>query len=279
MERPSTGVTGKQVRQAAAAAVLTLITASAGAGEPERSSSPSSTAQAVDELRSATIFDQPVLCLSREQAFALVRRAVQETGRERIWAYVPGKLVLLGIEMDASLSVEADMEILTALMRQHVELDLLHTHVKQYFSCTEANTRAISPAHESLCRTQNVEILKNSVPSPYDLANAIIAASLYDSLQPGGWRLSNFVFTPISTVRYGATPTGLYRLKLRGASAIRTKLGLIGSYNRDFAEKIVPKNANGVLSAEDMHPYVQTLVSRYAQFSEFTMTVVLDHEG
>ena len=75
--------------------------------------------------------------ISKEKAFEFVRRAAHETTKERIWAYVPGKLVLLGKEPDSSVSVEANMEILTALMKKHSELDLLHTHVKRNFLCID----------------------------------------------------------------------------------------------------------------------------------------------
>jgi hypothetical protein len=50
-------------------------------------------------------------------------------------------------------------------------------------------------------------------------------------------------------------------------------MGMIGSYSRDFPEEIVPKGVRGVLSVEEMRPYVQKLVDRYRQFKEFTMSV------
>jgi len=181
--------------------------------------------------------------------------------------------LLLGKETDSSVSVEADMEILTALMKQYSELDLLHTHVNKYFSCIDSNYSVALSTNEYSCRSQIVENLKNAVPSPYDLSNAILAAALYNSLQANSWNLSNFVFTPISEVKYSSTPTGMYRLRLRGDRALRTKMGMIGSYSRDFPEEIVPKRASGVLTVEEMRPYVQTLVDRYGQFKEFTMSV------
>jgi len=85
--------------------------------------------QTVDDYNHSSIFDRPIQYLPREKAFNFVRRATQETTKERIWAYVPGKLVLLGKETDSSVSVEANMEILTALMKQYSELALLHTHL------------------------------------------------------------------------------------------------------------------------------------------------------
>jgi hypothetical protein len=50
-------------------------------------------------------------------------------------------------------------------------------------------------------------------------------------------------------------------------------MGMIGSYSRDFPEEIVPKFTSGVLSVEEMRPYVQKLVNRYGQYKEFTMSV------
>jgi hypothetical protein len=50
-------------------------------------------------------------------------------------------------------------------------------------------------------------------------------------------------------------------------------MGMIGSFSRDFPEEIVPKLTNGVLSVEEMRPYVQKLVNQYGQFKEFTMSV------
>ncbi len=229
--------------------------------------------QAVGDYKYTSIFDKPIQYISRETAFDFVRRATHETTKERIWAYVPGKLVLLGKETDSSVSVEANMEILTTLMKEHNELDLLHTHVKSYFSCIGSSNPVSFSTNDFLCRSQIVENLKNAVPSPYDLSDAILAANLYSSLQPNSWKLRNVVFTPISEVQYSSTPTGLYRLKLRGDRALRTKMGMIGSYSRDFPEEIVPKDARGVLSVEEMRPYVQKLVDRYRQFKEFTMSV------
>ncbi len=229
--------------------------------------------QAADDYHHSSIYDRPIQYMPREKAFNFVRRATQETTKERIWAYVPGKLVLLGKETDSSVSVEANMELLTALMKQYSELDLLHTHVKKYFSCIDSNHPVALSTHEYICRSQIVENLKNSVPSPYDLSNAVLAAALYNSLRSDSWNLSNFVFTPISEVQYRSTPTGIYRLKLRGDRALRTKMGMIGSYSRDFPEEIVPKRASGVLTAEEMRPYVEKLVNRYSQFKEFTMSV------
>ena len=181
--------------------------------------------------------------------------------------------MLLGKETDSSVSVKANMEILTTLMQEYSELDLLHTHVKKYFSCIDSDNPVTLSTNEYLCRSQIVENLKNAVPSPYDLSNAILAANLYNSLQPNSWKLSNFVFTPISVIQYKSTPSGIYRLKLRGDNALRTKMGMIGSYSRDFPEEIVPKRESGVLSVEEMRPYVQKLVNRYSQFKEFTMSV------
>ncbi len=165
------------------------------------------------------------------------------------------------------------MELLTALMKQHSELDLLHTHVKRYFSCIDSNHPVALSTHENICRSQIVENLKNAVPSPYDLSNAVLAAALYNSLHPDSWNLRNFVFTPISEVQYSSTPTGIYRLKLRGDRALRTKMGMIGSYSRDFPDEIVPRCASGVLTVEEMRPYVEKLVNQYGQFKEFTMNV------
>jgi hypothetical protein len=51
-------------------------------------------------------------------------------------------------------------------------------------------------------------------------------------------------------------------------------MGMIGSYASDFPEEIVPKHASGVLTAEEMKPYVQEFVNRYGQFKEFAMSVV-----
>jgi len=230
--------------------------------------------QAVDDYNYTSIFDNPIQYMPKEKAFDFARRAAHETTKERIWAYVPGKLVLLGKETDSSVSVEANMEILTTLMKEYTELDLLHVHVKRYFSCIGNKHTVTFSANDSLCRSQIVENLKNAVPSPYDLSDAILAADLYSSLQPGQWKLNNFVFSPISEVQYNSTPTGIDRLKLRGDRALRTKMGMIGSYSRDFPEEIIPKHASGVLSVEEMRPYVQILVNRYGQFKEFTMSVV-----
>ncbi len=229
--------------------------------------------QAVGDYKYTSIFDKPIQYISRETAFVFVRRATHETTKERIWAYVPGKLVLLGKETDSSVSVEANMEILTTLMKEHNELDLLHTHVISHFSCIGSSSPVSFSTNDFLCRSQIVENLKNAVPSPYDLSDAILAENLYSSLQPNSWKLRNVVFTPISEVQYSSTPTGLYRLKLRGDRALRTKMGMIGSYSRDFPEEIVPKDARGVLSVEEMRPYVQKLIDRYRQFKEFTMSV------
>ena len=121
--------------------------------------------------------------LRRERVFDFVRRATHETTKERIWAYVPGKLVLLGKETDSSVSVEANMEILTTLMKEHNELDLLHTHVKSYFSCIGSSNPVSFSTNDFLCRSQIVENLKNAVPSPYDLSDAILAENLYVSSQ------------------------------------------------------------------------------------------------
>ena len=180
--------------------------------------------QAVGDYKYTSIFDKPIQYTSRERAFDFVRRATRETTKERIWAYVPGKLVLLGKETDSSVSVEANMEILTTLMKEFNEIDLLHTHVKNYFSCIDSSNPVSFSTNDFLCRSQIVENLKNSVPSPYDLSDAILAADLYSSLQPNSWKLNNVVFTPISEVQYSSTPTGIYRLKLRGDRALRTKM-------------------------------------------------------
>ena len=235
--------------------------------------------QAVGDYKYTSIFDKPIQYISRETAFVFVRRATHETTKERIWAYVPGKLVLLGKETDSSVSVEANMEILTTLMKEHNELDLLHTHVKSHFSCIGSSNPVSFSTNDFLGRSQIVENLKNAVPSPYDLSDAILAENLYSSLQPNSWKLRNVVFTPISEVQYNSTPTGIYRLKLRGDRALRTKMGMIGSYSRDFPEEIVPKDARGVLSVEEMRPYVQKLIDRYRQFKEFTMSVAKPKKG
>ena len=228
---------------------------------------------AVDDYNYTSTFDKADQNMSRDEAFSFVRRAAHETARERFWAYVPGRLVLLGIETDASDSVEADMELLTGLMKNYRNLDLLHTHVRRDFSCADSRDPVSFSAGDYSCRSQLVEVLKNAVPSPYDLSNAILAAALYDSLQPGDWQLRNFVFTPVSEVQYGSTPIGIYRLRLRGDRALRTKMGMIGSYSREFPEEIVPGHAGGVLSVEEMRTYVQKLVHRYGQYKEFTMQV------
>ena len=51
------------------------------------------------------------------------------------------------------------------------------------------------------------------------------------------------------------------------------------SYGRDFAEEIIPKSVSGVVSVEEMRPYVEKLVHRYGQFKEFTMSVALNHNS
>jgi len=255
------------------AVAVATVAGSSGADGKRATPVTFSLEQAVDDYNYTSIFDKPIQYMPKEKAFDFVRRATHETTKERIWAYVPGKLVLLGKETDSSVSVEADMGILTTLMKEYNELDLLHTHVKSYFSCIDSGIPAIFSTNDSLCRPQIVENLKNAVPSPYDLSDAILAAHLYNSLQPNGWKLNNVVFTPISEIQYSSTPTGIYRLKLRGDRALRTKMGMIGSYSRDFPEEIVPKRTSGILSVEDMRPYVQKLVNRYRQFKEFTMSV------
>ncbi len=263
----------KQMRQAIiAVAVATVIGAGVANGQTAIPVN-LSLEQSVDDYNYTSTFDKPIQYMTREKAFDFVRRAIHEATKERIWAYVPGKLVLLGKETDLIDSVEVNMEILTALMKNYSELDLLHTHVKRNFLCIDSENLVNYSINDYSCRSQVVENLKNAVPSPYDLSNAILAAALYDSLQPNGWNLSNFVFTPISEVQYSSTPTGIYRLKLRGDRALRTKMGMIGSYISDFPEEIVPKYAHGVLSVEEMRPYVQQLVNRYGQFKEFTMSV------
>jgi hypothetical protein len=262
-----------QMRWAVIAVAVATVAGSCGAAGQKLIPATLSLEKAEDNYKHSSIFDKPIQYLLRDKAFDFVRRATHETSKERIWAYVSGKLVLLGKETDSSISVEADMEILTGLMKEYSELDLLHTHVKRYFSCIDSKSPVTFSTSNSLCRSQIVENLKNAVPSPYDLSNAILAANLYDSLQPDRWKLSNFVFTPISEVEYNSTSIGIYRLKLRGDRALRTKMGMIGSYSRDFPEEIVPKHANGVLSAEEMRPYVQKLVNRYGQYKEFTMSV------
>ena len=261
------------MRQTVIAVIAVAFVGSSGANGQKALPINLSLAQAADDYNHSSIFDRPVQYMLREKAFSFVRRATHETTKERIWAYVPGKLVLLGIESNSSVSVEANMELLTALMKQYSELDLMHTHVKRYFSCIDSNHPVALSTHEYLCRSQIVENLKNAVPSPYDLSNAVLAAALYNSLHPDNWNLNNFVFTPISEVQYSSTPTGMYRLKLRGDRALRTKMGMIGSYSRDFPEEIVPKHATGVLTVEEMRPYVEKLVNRYGQFKEFTMSV------
>ncbi len=261
------------VYKAVIAVALATVVGSSGADGQRATPVNLSLEQAVGDYEYTSVFDKPVQYIPREIAFDFVRRATRETTKERIWAYVPGKLVLLGKETDSSISVEANMEILTTLMKEYSELDLLHTHVKSYFSCIDSKHPVTFSRDDSLCRSQIVENLRNSVPSPYDLSDAILAANLYNSLQPNSWKLNNVVFTPISEVQYNSTPTGIYRLKLRGDRALRTKMGMIGSYSRDFPEKIVPKHASGVLSVEEMRPYVQKLVNRYRQFKEFTMSV------
>jgi hypothetical protein len=255
------------------AVAVATVAGSSGADEQRATPVTFSLGQVVDDYTYTSIFDKPIQYMLKEKAFDLVRRATHETTKERIWAYVPGKLVLLGKETDSSVSVEANMEILTTLMKEYNDLHLLHTHVKSYFSCIDYKTPATFSTNDFLCRSQIVENLKNAVPSPYDLSDAILAAHMYNSLQPNSWKLSNVVFTPISEVHYSSTPTGIYRLKLRGDRALRTKMGMIGSYSRDFPEEIVPKYARGVLSVEEMRPYVQQLVNRYRQFKEFTMRV------
>ena len=266
------------IRQAVIVAALTIVVSVTGADDQTAIPVILSLEQTSGDYDTASVFDKSIQTMPRNKAFNFVRRATRETTKERIWAYVPGKLVLLGIETDSSVSVEANMEILTGLMKEYRELVLLHTHVKRHFSCIDSENPDYLPG-DNLCRSQIVENLKNAVPSPYDLSNAILAAALYSSLQPGNWNLSNFVFTPISEVQYSSTPTGIYRLKLRGARALRTKMGLIGSYSRDFPEEIVPKRVSGILSAEEMEPYVQKLVSRYEQFKEFTVRVATVNPG
>ena len=255
------------------AVAVATVAGSSGADEQRAIPVTFSLGQVVDDYTYTSIFDKPIQYMLKEKAFDLVRRATHETTKERIWAYVPGKLVLLGKETDSSVSVEANMEILATLMKEYNDLHLLHTHVKSYFSCIDYKTPVTFSTNDSLCRSQIVENLKNAVPSPYDLSDAILAANLYNSLQPNSWKLNNVVFTPISEVEYSSAPTGIFRLKLRGDRALRTKMGMIGSYSRDFPEEIVPKRASGVLSVAEMRPYVQTLVNRYGQFKEFTMSV------
>ena len=270
----SSKTTGRcAVYKAVIAVVLATVVGFSGADEQRATPVTLSLKKGVDDYKYTSIFDQSIRYMSREEAFDFVRRATHETIKERIWAYVPGKLVLLGKGTDSSISVEANMEVLATLMKEHNELDLLHTHVKRYFSCIDSKRLVDFSTIDSLCRTHIVENLKNAVPSPYDLSDAILAANLYNSLQPDSWKLSNVVFTPISEVQYKSTPTGIYRLNLRGDRALRTKMGMIGSYSRDFPEEIVPKHASGVLSVEEMRPYVQELVNRYRQFKEFTMSV------
>ncbi len=255
------------------AVAVATVAGSSGADEQRAIPVTFSLGQVVDDYTYTSIFDKPIQYMPKEKAFDLVRRATHETTKERIWAYVPGKLVLLGKESDSSISVVANMEVLAILMKEYKDLYLLHTHVKCYFSCIDSKAQITFSTSDSLCRSQIVENLKNAVPSPYDLSDAILAAHMYNSLQPNSWKLSNVVFTPISEVHYSSTPTGIYRLKLRGDRALRTKMGMIGSYSRDFPEEIVPKYAHGVLSVEEMRPYVQQLVNRYRQFKEFTMRV------
>ena len=263
----------RAVYKAVIAVAVATVVGSSGADWQGATPATSSLEQAVSDYSYTSIFDKSIHYIPREKAFDFVRRATHETTKERIWAYVPGKLVLLGKETDSSVSVEASMEILVSLMKENSELDLLHTHVKRYFSCIDSKRLVDFSTIDSLCRSHIVENLKNAVPSPYDLSDAILAANLYNSLQPNSWKLSNVVFTPISEVQYKSTPTGIYRLNLRGDRALRTKMGMIGSYSRDFPEEIVPKHARGVLSVEEMRPYVQQLVNRYRQFKEFTMRV------
>ena len=43
--------------------------------------------------------------------------------------------------------------------------------------------------------------------------------------------------------------------------------------SRIILKEIVPKRVSSVLSADEMKPYVQELVTRYGQFKEFTMSV------
>jgi len=57
------------------------------------------------------------------------------------------------------------------------------------------------------------------------------------------------------------------------AREISFYMGMLGSYSRDFPDEIVPKRASGVLTVEEMRPYVEKLVNRYGQFKEFTMNV------
>ena len=261
------------IKAVIAAVAAATVVGTSGADEQRATPVTLSLEQAVDDYNYTSIFDKPVQYMSKDKAFDFIRRAVHETTKERIWAYVPGRLVLLGKETDSSVSVEATMEILTTLMKEYSELDLLHTHVQRYFSCIDSKQPITFSTNDFLCRSQIVENLKNAVPSPYDLSDAILAANLYNSLQPNSWKLNNVVFTPISEVQYSSTPTGIFRLKLRGDRALRTKMGMIGSYSRDFPEEIVPKRASGVLSVAEMRPYVQTLVNRYGQFKEFTMSV------
>ena len=265
------------IKAVIAAAVAVAAIAGSGGAVGQWTPVTSSLGQAADDYNYTSVFDKPIQYMPKEKAFEFVRRAAHETTKERIWAYVPGKLVLLGKESDSSLSVVANMEILIILMKENSELDLLHTHVKRYLSCIDTKYDSDNPdffsANDSLCRSQIVENLKISVPSPYDLSAAIIAAELYNSLQPDSWKLNNFVFTPISEVQYHTTPIGIYRLRLRGDRALRTKMGMIGSYASDFPEEIVPKRASGVLSEDEMRPYVRILVNRYGQFKEFAMSV------
>ncbi len=116
------------------AGVMAMAVGSSGA-DGQRATIPValSLQQALDDYNYTSIFDRPIQYMLREKAFDFVRRAIHETTNERIWAYVPGKLVLLGKETDSSGSVKANMELLTALMQENSELDLLHTHVKKNF--------------------------------------------------------------------------------------------------------------------------------------------------
>ena len=270
----SSKTTGRcAVYKAVIAVALATIVGFSGADEQRATPVTLSLKKGVDDYKYTSIFDQSIRYMSREEAFDFVRRATHETTKERIWAYVPGKLVLLGKGTDSSISVKANMEVLATLMKEHSELNLLHTHVKIYFSCIDYKNTATFSTNKLSCRSRIVENLRNSVPSPYDLSDAILAADLYNSLQPNSWKLNNVVFTPISEIQYNSTPTGIYRLKLRGDRALRTKMGMIGSYSRDFPEEIVPKGASDLLSVEEMRPYVRKLVDRYRQFKEFTMSV------
>ena len=97
------------LKTAITAVAVVAATGSSGADRQGLTPVDMSFEQAVDDYNFTSIFDAPIQYMPKECAFDFIRRAANQTRKERVLGYVPGKLVLLGKGTDSSGSVKANM--------------------------------------------------------------------------------------------------------------------------------------------------------------------------